>query len=60
MKKMIPDEILELWNKGIQSDLFSLKLCGAGGGGFMLGFCNDKENFDSIFKNYKTYKVMEI
>jgi mevalonate kinase len=60
MKKMIPDEILALWLKGIQSDLFSLKLCGAGGGGFMLGFCYDKDNFNSIFENYKTYKVMEI
>ncbi|MEM9919057.1 MAG: mevalonate kinase [Bacteroidota bacterium] len=35
--EMIPREMKDLWLKGLSSDRFKLKLCGAGGGGFILG-----------------------
>ncbi len=35
---MVPAEIRSAWLDGLASDFFKLKLCGAGGGGFMLGF----------------------
>ncbi len=35
---MIPDFLRAAWLDGLASDFFKLKLCGAGGGGFMLGF----------------------
>ena len=35
---MIPSEIRAAWLDGLASDFFKIKLCGAGGGGFMLGF----------------------
>lgn len=34
---MIPHLYRDLWLQGIQDDSFYLKLCGAGGGGFLLG-----------------------
>lgn len=34
---MIPAAFQELWAEGLNSGAFALKLCGAGGGGFMLG-----------------------
>ncbi len=37
-KEMIPSNCFELWEKGLASDDYYLKLCGAGGGGFVLGF----------------------
>ncbi|MBN2238072.1 MAG: hypothetical protein JW729_10965, partial [Bacteroidales bacterium] len=41
--RMIPDAIRDLWKEGVESKLYSLKLCGSGGGGFMLGFTPDFE-----------------
>lgn len=40
---MIPRSMTNLWMTGIESQDFYLKLCGAGGGGFALGFTQDWE-----------------
>lgn len=40
-KPMIPNHFHELWKKGIESNVYYLKLCGSGGGGYMLGFTED-------------------
>jgi mevalonate kinase len=37
-KRMIPSSIHEDWMYGLSSGKYILKLCGAGGGGFVLGF----------------------
>ena len=37
-KKMIPATLQEEWMYGVTTGKFMLKLCGSGGGGFMLGF----------------------
>lgn len=37
-EEMIPKEYHLLWDRGLESNIFGLKLCGAGGGGFLLGF----------------------
>jgi mevalonate kinase len=42
-KRMIPESIKELWLQGLKTDHFYLKLCGSGGGGFLLGFTKDYE-----------------
>ncbi len=44
-KEMIPSSCFELWEKGLASDDYYLKLCGAGGGGFVLGFTG---TFDKV------------
>ncbi|MEY4927982.1 MAG: hypothetical protein RI894_2418, partial [Bacteroidota bacterium] len=41
-KNMIPDFLLTYWNEGLTSQKFCLKICGAGGGGFMLAFAKNK------------------
>ena len=38
---MIPASYHDLWQKGIESNAYYLKLCGSGGGGFILGFTRD-------------------
>jgi mevalonate kinase len=42
--KMIPQKFRSLWKEGVSTDKFSLKLCGAGGGGFILGFTTSMES----------------
>lgn len=38
--EMIPTQMRGLWTKGLETGDFILKLCGAGGGGFLLGYSN--------------------
>ena len=40
-KPMIPKQFHELWKKGIETNDYYLKLCGSGGGGYILGFTED-------------------
>lgn len=40
-KPMIPQQFHQLWQKGIESNDYYLKLCGSGGGGYILGFTED-------------------
>lgn len=37
-REMIPDRIVPAWLQGLQTRTYTLKLCGSGGGGYMLGF----------------------
>lgn len=37
-EEMIPEDYRAIWDRGLESGIFTLKLCGAGGGGFLLGF----------------------
>ena len=52
-KPMIPQEFHELWKKGIETNEYYLKLCGSGGGGYILGFTEDIEKARKALKNYK-------
>jgi mevalonate kinase len=42
---MIPEKFHAIWESGIRNDLFYLKLCGSGGGGYLLGFAPGYENY---------------
>jgi mevalonate kinase len=41
LPQMIPDDFKNIWKNGLENGLYTLKLCGAGGGGFLLGFTED-------------------
>ena len=40
-KPMIPSNFQKYWEEGLRSNAYYLKLCGSGGGGFILGFTRD-------------------
>lgn len=52
-KPMIPKQFHTLWKKGIETNAYYLKLCGSGGGGYMLGFTEDIEKARAALKEYK-------
>ena len=52
-KPMIPNEFHTLWKKGIETNAYYLKLCGSGGGGYMLGFTEDVDQAKNALKDYK-------
>ena len=49
---MIPGDFLKIWKKGIETNTYYLKLCGSGGGGYILGFTQDYEATEKILKDY--------
>jgi len=51
-KPMIPKEFHTLWRQGIESNDYYLKLCGSGGGGYILGFTQDIEKAKKALKGY--------
>ena len=51
-KPMIPNDFHDLWKKGIDSESYFLKLCGSGGGGYILGFAPDIDKAKNDLKNY--------
>lgn len=40
-RPMIPERVMSIWKAGLDNKVYSLKLCGSGGGGFILGFTKD-------------------
>jgi mevalonate kinase len=56
-KPMIPKQFHELWKKGIETNEYYLKLCGSGGGGYILGFT---EVIDTARPSLKDYKLVVV
>ena len=57
---MIPDQFQSIWKKGIESGDYYLKLCGSGGGGYILGFTRDYEQAKLQLKDYQLELVQRI
>ncbi|WP_435416315.1 mevalonate kinase family protein [Polaribacter aestuariivivens] len=52
-KPMIPTAFHKIWENGILTNDYYLKLCGSGGGGYILGFTEDYEKAQKTLKDYK-------
>jgi len=52
-KPMIPDAFHKVWENGLKTNDYYLKLCGSGGGGYILGFTEDFEKAKESLKDYK-------
>lgn len=50
---MIPKGFHDLWKEGLESEEYFLKLCGSGGGGFVMGFTRDYEKTSELLKEYQ-------
>ncbi len=51
---MIPKRFLRIWEEGISTNAYYLKLCGSGGGGYILGFTQDFDKAQEMLKEYQT------
>jgi mevalonate kinase len=58
-KPMIPEQFHGIWQKGIDTNDYYLKLCGSGGGGYILGFTEDLEKAKQSLKDYKLEVVYQ-
>jgi mevalonate kinase len=50
---MVPDGFENLWEEGLDKNLFYMKLCGSGGGGYLLGLTKDYPETVRYFKKIK-------
>jgi mevalonate kinase len=54
---MITENMRNLWLEGIESQDFYIKICGAGGGGFFLGFAKDWDLVQPYLAGYSVEKL---
>ena len=52
-KPMIPKQFHALWKNGIDTGDYYLKLCGSGGGGYILGFTEDIDKARTALSGHK-------
>ncbi len=57
---MIPEALHDPWRTGLQSGAFSLKLCGAGGGGVFLGLCRDITSVQTLLSNWELLALQDL
>jgi mevalonate kinase len=58
-KPMIPEKFHNIWQNGIDTNDYYLKLCGSGGGGYILGFTQDLEKAKKSLRDYKLEVVYQ-
>ena len=51
-KPMIPESIYKAWKKGLDTNAYYLKLCGSGGGGYILGFTKDYKKAEKMLEGF--------
>lgn len=47
-REMIPESFMDVWKTGLREDTYYLKLCGAGGGGMLLGWSDDFSKIEHL------------
>jgi mevalonate kinase len=57
--EMIPTKERGLWTRGLESGDYVLKLCGAGGGGFILGY-SQKFSFAEMQQRLNTHELRDL
>lgn len=51
-KPMIPESLYNAWKKGLDTNTYYLKLCGSGGGGYILGFAKDYDKAAPMLERF--------
>ncbi len=57
LPSMTPDDFHWVWTQGLQGNLYRLKMCGAGGGGFILGCTVNWADTQSVLEGFKLLKI---
>ncbi|WP_332021867.1 mevalonate kinase family protein [Kaistella sp.] len=52
-KPMIPESIYNAWKNGLDTNAYYLKLCGSGGGGYILGFTKDYAKAEKMLEGFQ-------
>ena len=55
-REMIPNQLINIWENGLKSDSYYMKLCGSGGGGFFLLF-DFNNQIDPSLSGFNLYQI---
>ena len=55
--EMIPPAFRPVWKQGLETEAYHLKLCGAGGGGFLLGFTFQWEEVRRSLQGFSLLRI---
>lgn len=53
LPEMIPSPMRKIWEEGLHRDDYKMKLCGSGGGGFLLGITRDLKSTRKFYSQHK-------
>lgn len=56
-REIIPERLKPLVKDGLKNDLFHIKLCGSGGGGYFIGFTTNTGETEKYFKD-RDYRII--
>jgi mevalonate kinase len=59
MPEFIPDKFKDIWKQGLKFNEYHLKICGAGGGGFIIGFAKADARLDLLLSGYDIIEWMK-
>jgi mevalonate kinase len=60
MPEFIPERFKDVWQQGLKNNQYYLKVCGAGGGGFILGFCKKDADLNLLLSGYEVLEMGEM
>tara|TARA_B100000945_G_C20402927_1_gene608368 strand:- start:624 stop:1550 length:927 start_codon:yes stop_codon:yes gene_type:complete len=60
LNPMIPSVLNKIWKRGLNTGSYYLKLCGSGGGGYLIGFSNDLNKAKKELIDYKFEVIIRI
>lgn len=52
LSPMIPDTLRNMWSESLTQNAYHLKICGAGGGGYILGFARNERTIVELKKRF--------
>ena len=58
-QEMVPDNFKKLWIDGIENEEYYLKLCGSGGGGYLIGLTKNLKKIEKYFPDKKIEILFE-
>ena len=58
-QEMVPDNFKKLWIDGIENEEYYLKLCGSGGGGYLIGLTKNLKTIEKYFSDKKIEILFE-
>ena len=58
-QEMVPDNFKKLWIDGIENEEYYLKLCGSGGGGYLIGLTKNSKSIEKYFPDKKIEILFE-
>lgn len=60
LPEFIPNQFKEVWKDGLKTNDFHLKICGAGGGGFIIGFAKADADLGLLLGAKDVIELMKI